>query len=144
VIPLSNTTDGGESGEELTGIILDIKIWNTNAPAALVGCEMKAAVDGKVFQGQFLKIPDGLSLSGRNGVHLPNPSNSLFDKTAGEKILDNPIDGSLYFIFQISKSLFQKHDTVITITLEDSNGGMHTFTKALGDWINEDGTAKIG
>jgi hypothetical protein len=119
----------------VSGIALDVKIWNTGRPSAVVDYRLVIypKVGNRVI-GQITKIPDHFNATGKYNSLSMGAADDLSMKTIA-KVGNDIIIGKLLFYANIQKQLIEDANTEIELYFADDTGSATKIKKRIGDWM---------
>jgi hypothetical protein len=122
--------------QDLTGIALKAKVWNTGSPSVATEWSLTVTPKGKTpVIAQWTQMPETLTLYGTPNSTIIHSSDALDKKTAESPIGDTPIDGTLLFYVKIQKSVVLDPSTRLDLSVKDIHGGTGSDTHLMGDWL---------
>jgi hypothetical protein len=122
--------------EQLTGIALTAKVWNTGAPSVAAEWSLTVTPEGQqtVF-AQWTQMPEVVTLYGTPHPTVIHSSDALDKKTANNPIGDIPVEGALLFYVKLQKTVVLESSTRLDLSVRDIYGGTASDTQVLGDWL---------
>lgn len=123
--------------DQLTGIALNVKVWNTGTPSVAISWNLNVIVPGRIpVRAQLTNITDQLPLGGAVNSLVIHPSESLERKTSATQIEMIPIDGILLFYVAIDKDVIMQSNVQLEISVRDVFGLETRVMHRMGDWMN--------
>ncbi len=128
--------NGSDMQEQLTGIALTGKVWNTGTPSVAVEWSLTVTLKGQAaVSAQWTQIPEVLTLNGTPNSTVIHSSDALDKKTANSPIGDTPIEGTLLFYGKLPKTAVLDPSTRLDLSVRDIYGDIASSTHLVGDWL---------
>jgi hypothetical protein len=124
------TPDAKDVRNRLTGIVLDISVWNTGAPSVATEWSLfVVAQNAAPVPAQVTEIPEALRLGGLINSAVIRSSESLQDKTKVTPISNAPVQGKLLFYVTMKLEIVRAASTRLELTVKDMYGTESRVTK---------------
>ena len=122
---------------KLTGIALNVKVWNIGGPTVVTEWNLFITAPGTVpVVAQLTRVPAYLRLGGPVNSAVIQGSDDLEPKTAKTQIFATPIEGVLLFYVALPKAAVLDQGTRWQLTVKDIEGSETTIDKRVGDWLS--------
>lgn len=123
-----------DQAPELTGIALDLRIWNLGVPSAAHSWRLAIRLaNGNAVEAQFTKIPKTLRLKGPGGHVTIKETDSIDEKTKNQDIGRHPIEGIALFYTPTDKASVENSE--VALSVEDIFGNRTIATKKMSEWL---------
>jgi hypothetical protein len=130
------TPDAQDVRERLTGIALNVKVWNTGTPCVATDWSLAVIAQGKTpALAQLTRIPEHLSLGGPINSTVIHASDALDVKTSANPISTQLVDGTLLFYVQMKRAVVLQKSTRLELAVTDIYGTKTLTSQIMGDWL---------
>jgi hypothetical protein len=120
----------------LTGVALNVKVWNTGVPSAATDWKLEVIPQGESpVQGQLSVIPEQLRVGGWFNSTVIHASDSLDEKIKSGPISSTPVDGTLLFYVHLKKKVIVDPNTKLELSVKDAYGNESAVASTMGNWL---------
>lgn len=121
----------------LTGIGLNVKIWNIGAPSVVTEWSLFVIPKNEIpVIAQLTEMPESLRVGGINNSAVIRSQDSLESKTKITPVETTPIEGTLLFYVPLQQEIVLMPSTRLELIAKDINGKETKSTKTIGDWMS--------
>lgn len=121
----------------LTGIALDVRIWNNGRPSPITEWRLTVIPPGRSPAiAQLTEISDLLRLGGAKNSAVLRTADDLSRKLAHEDVGTKPTDGTVLFYVKLDKPLVMLDETQIELSVKDLFGKETVVKQRMGDWLS--------
>ncbi len=118
----------------LSGILIDTKIWNTGTPCAIIEWILRITPKEQSTQkAHYRNIPETFTLSGNPTITI-HSSESLEYKISTNEINNTPIEGKLYFCTKLTLETVTNPSTIFNLSVKDITGNYYHQSKSIKDF----------
>ncbi|HEX3573878.1 MAG TPA: hypothetical protein VHU42_04680 [Rhodopila sp.] len=123
--------------DRLTGIHLDVQIWNVGLPSIATEWSLVVIPQGQLpVVAQLARMPELLRAGGPYSSVVLRGSEALDARTRADPVTENITDGPLLFYVPLPKIIVMDPNTRLELTIKDVNGVGKTATKIIGEWLS--------
>ena len=121
----------------LTGIALDVRVWNTGKPSRIVQWSLAVVPQGAMpIFAQHTKMPNTLTAGGEKNSLALRASDSLDDRTLTTDVGLEPLSDRILFYVPLEKEIAGAGRTLWDMTAEDLFQQTVRSAQKVGDWIS--------
>lgn len=122
---------------DITGILIDARIWNTGTPSIITEIELVLFLEGHTtISTQFTTMPDRLNLSGQNaGALVLAERDDIERKVTSTAVGASLVEGKALFYAKVTRAKVLHSDTRFEFSIRDIYGKRTTVSKAMNEWL---------
>lgn len=122
---------------DITGILIDARIWNTGKPSIITEIELTLIVEGNApILAQFTKMPNRLDLSGQNaGNSVLAERDDLERIVTSAAIGATLVEGKALFYAHVPKLKVLHPNTRFEFSVRDLYRKQTTVSKTMNEWL---------
>jgi len=128
--------DAADVRAHLTGIALDVQVWNTGAPSVATGWELSVVPPGfRPVSAQLTAIPEHLQLAGDINSKVLHAADALDVKTGTAPIGSIPVRGTLLFYVKLAQQIILSPSTRLELVVLDVYSSRSIARQTMGNWL---------
>lgn len=133
-----NIYTSSNDSKPLTGLCLDVKIWNLGGPSFPVTWQLFIRAPGMERTGaHFSKMPEKLYPAGSNSNVILYSRDEIENKMIEGQVPNRPTNGWVLFYAELDQSLISEAETIIDLTMIDQRERHFSCTQRMGDWFTK-------
>jgi hypothetical protein len=129
-------TDTGSEHERLTGMGINVKLWNAGAPSVATEWLLYVTPEGAASQfAQLVPGKEPIRTDGPIGSFLLRVPETFEVKTKSKPIQSTPIEGTLFFNVAMKRETVLAPTTRLDLIVKDADGKETKATKYMAEWL---------
>ncbi len=121
----------------LTGIALNVRVWNTGAPSFVSSWSLMVIPHGEIpILAQLIRMPELLRVNGMHNNAVIRAIDALDLKVNTTSVGTTPVEGTLLFYVKLSQKIVLDNDTRLELIATDMYEKETRKVQRIGDWLH--------
>jgi hypothetical protein len=129
-------TDPNNTHEHLTGIGINVKLWNTGAPSVATEWLLYIVPEGGApLLAQSVQVQEPIRADGPIGSYILREPESFEVRTKTSPVQSTPVEGKLFFNVAMKRDLVLAPTTRLDLIVKDVDSKETKATKYMAEWL---------